>query len=171
MKDYQKHSQQLVTGAYQAYRLPVFHYLYRKLGNKEEAEDMMQETFLHLLEYSRMLREDTVRCFLFTIARNLVMDYFRRYYRRQEMLPFLMEEGGCDTSDAESKMIAAELQGLELMKVRSLPPCRKQAYVMSRFEEKTADDVALALNVSKRTAERHILMGRKEVREYIRQCI
>lgn len=171
MKKHQENSQQLVTGAYQEYKLPVFQYLYRRLGNKEEAEDMMQEAFLRLLEYSRMLREDTVKCFLFTIARNLVMDYLRRYYRRQEMLSFLMEEGGCSVPDVESRMIASELQGLELMKVQALPPCRKQAYVMSRFEDKTADDVALALNISKRTAERHIFLGRKEVREYMRQCI
>ncbi|WP_308756235.1 sigma-70 family RNA polymerase sigma factor [uncultured Bacteroides sp.] len=171
MKNFQENSQQLVTEAYREYKQPVFLYLYKKLGNKEEAEDMVQEAFLRLLDYSRMLRKDTVRCFLFTIAKNLVMDYLRRYYRRQEMLSFLMEEGAGSVSDVESKVIAAELQGLEIMKVQALPPCRKQAYVMSRFEDKTADDIALALNISKRTAERHIFMGRKEVREYIRQCI
>lgn len=171
MKNIQENSQQLMTEAYREYKQPVFLYLYRKIGNKEEAEDMMQEAFLRLLDYSRMLREDTVRCFLFTIAKNLVMDYLRRYYRRQEMLSFFMEEETGSVSDVESKVIASELQRLEIMKVQMLPPCRRQAYAMSRFEDKTADDIALALNISKRTAERHLFLGRKEVREYMKQCI
>ncbi len=171
MKNTQENSQQLITDAYKEYRLPIFHYVYRKLGNKEEAEDMTQETFLRLLDYSLMVREDTVKCFLFTIARNLVMDYLRRYYRKQEMLAFLMEEDAMSPSDVESTVIAGEIQHLEFMKVQALPPCRKRVYLMSRFEDKTADDIALELNISKRTAERHIFMGRKEVREYIKQCI
>lgn len=171
MKNTQENSQQLITDAYKEYRLPIFHYVYCKLGNKEEAEDMTQETFLRLLDYSLMVREDTVKCFLFTIARNLVMDYLRRYYRKQEMLAFLMEEDAMSPSDVESTVIAGEIQHLEFMKVQALPPCRKRVYLMSRFEDKTADDIALELNISKRTAERHIFMGRKEVREYIKQCI
>lgn len=171
MKNIRENSQQLITDAYREYRVSIFNYVYRKLGNKEEAEDMVQEVFLRLLDYSLIVREDTIKCFLFTIARNLVMDYLRRYYRKQEMLAYLIEEGTISPSDVESTIIAGEIQKMELMKVQALPPCRKRAYLMSRFDDKTADDIAIELNISKRTAERHIFMGRKEVREYIKQCI
>lgn len=171
MKNIQENSQQLVADTYKAYKLSVYQYIYWKIENREDAEDMVQEAFLRLLDYSRMLRTDTVKCFLFTIAKNLVTDYFRRHYRKQKMQAFLMEESRGSVSEAESEVIAADLQERELMKVQALPPCRKQAYVMSRFEDKTADDIALALNISKRTAERHIFMSRKEVREYMKQCI
>lgn len=171
MENAQKNSQQLVTAAYEEYRLPVLRYICHKIGSQDEAEDMTQDTFLRLMDYSRMLRPDTVKCFLFTIARNLVTDYLRRYYKRQEVMAFLMEETSGSTTDVESTAIASELQGLELRKVHALPPCRKRVYVMSRFEDKTADDISLELNLSKRTVERHLFMGRKEVRRYIKQCI
>lgn len=171
MKELPDVTLQLITDAYNKYRLPILHYVYRKLGNREEAEDMTQETFLRLLDYSRIVRRDTVKCFVYTIARNLVTDYLRCYYRKQEMQAFLMEEGAGNRYDVESTVIATDLQGLELRRMETLPPCRKLVYRMSRFEDKTADDIALTLNISKRTAERHLLLGRKDIREYIRQCI
>ena len=38
--------------------------------------------FLTDLDYKQMLRPDTVKYFLFTIARNIVTDYIRRYYKK-----------------------------------------------------------------------------------------
>lgn len=171
METNQENCQQLITETYKKYRLQVLNYVYCKLGDRDEAEDMTQDVFVRLLNYSRMLREDTVKCFVFTIARNLVIDRLRKYYYKQESLSFYMEECGESTPDVESEVIASELQKLELRKVQMLAPCRKKVYMMSRYENMSAGDIALELNISKRTAEQHIFLGRKEVREYIRQCI
>lgn len=132
---------------------------------------MTQDAFVRLLDYSLMLREDTVRHFLFTIAKNLVTDYLRRYYRKQEINAFLMEEGDRKVADVESRFIADELGQLEVGRMKLLPPCRKAVYMKSRFEGKTAEDIAAELNIAKRTVERHLFLGRKEMREFMKGCI
>lgn len=171
MKDKSTTPGHLVSEAYRQYRLSVFRYIYYRIGSKEDAEDMLHDAFLRLMECGRLLREDTVRSFLFTITRNLIIDYLRRYYRRQDAFSSLMEESPVSAPEAESHLAAAELQALEREKVALLPACRRQVYILSRFRDESADDIAARLHLSKRTVERHILMGRREVREYIRQCI
>ena len=68
MKDPEEKVNQLVAECYEKYRHPVFLYVYYKTGKKEESEDLTQDAFARLLEYRKMLCEETVKHFLFTIA-------------------------------------------------------------------------------------------------------
>jgi DNA-directed RNA polymerase specialized sigma24 family protein len=42
---------------------------------------------------------------------------------------------------------------------------------MNRFEDKSVTDISEELNLSRRTVENHLFISRKEVREYLKQCI
>ena len=42
---------------------------------------------------------------------------------------------------------------------------------MNRGEDKTVTDMEEELNLSRRTVENHLFISRKEVREYLKQCI
>lgn len=162
----------LVAETYQEYRPVLYGYISRKLnGRTEEAEDLTQDVFLRLMDCQLMLRKETVKFFLFTIARNLVTDWLRRHYRKQEIDIYMMETTPRISDEADSRVVTNEILHLELLKVNALPQQRKVVYTLSRFEEKSADDIARELNLSKRTVERHILLGRRDVRSFIKQCI
>jgi RNA polymerase sigma-70 factor (ECF subfamily) len=84
-----EHVTQLVTAArqdpqafgelYLLYAQPVFRYLYSRIGNSPEAEDATAQTFLAAFERFPNYRHDGYfASWLFSIARNKAMDYFRR---------------------------------------------------------------------------------------------
>ena len=56
----------------------IYRYCYFKLQNRELAEDITQETFLRFLESTGYRDNGKVLQYLYTIARNLCMDEFRR---------------------------------------------------------------------------------------------
>lgn len=61
------------------YAQPVFRYLYSRIGSYPEAEDATAETFLAALERFPKYRHDGYfASWLFSIARNKAMDYFRK---------------------------------------------------------------------------------------------
>lgn len=60
-----------------------------------------------------MLRPDTVKCFIFTIARNLVTDYLRRYYKKQEMTSYMYDMVETGHNDVESCVEADDLLACE----------------------------------------------------------
>ena len=57
----------------------IYRYCYLRLNDRHAAEDMAQETFLRFLEASEYRDMGKPLAFLYTIARNLCIDYMRRY--------------------------------------------------------------------------------------------
>ena len=116
-----KLSDRLITEYYEEYRQSVFFYICRRIENRSDAEDLTQDAFLRLLEYRMMIRRDTLKYFLFTIVRNLLNDYLRRYYKRQEIDRYLYDTLPVTTVEPESRMVADELRRLESRRVSALP--------------------------------------------------
>ena len=171
MENRMKLSDRLITEYYEEYRQSVFFYINRRIEDKDDAEDLTQDAFLRLLEYRMMIRRDTLKRYLFTVVRNLVNDYLRRYYKRQEIDRYLYDTLPVTTVEPESRMVADEIRKLECRRVSALPEQRRKVYIMSRFQDKPAEDIAEELKLSQRTVENHLFISRKEVREFIRQCI
>ena len=164
-------SPQLIADSYERYHFSVYLYIYNKVNNKEEAEDLSQDVFVRLMDYKQMLRPDTVKFFIYTISRNLVNDYLRRYYKRQEIDRYLYDTLPVTTVEPESRMVADEIRKLECRRVSALSEQRRKVYVLSRFYDKSVLDISKDLNLSYRTVENHLFISRREVRDFIRQCI
>lgn len=64
---------------YLLYVQPVYRYLFSRIGNQAEAEDATAQTFLAALERFQSYRHDGYfASWLFSIARNKSVDYFRK---------------------------------------------------------------------------------------------
>ncbi len=64
---------------YKLYVEQVFRYLYSRVGNVHEAEDITAQTFLVAFEsFDKFRQEKHFASWLFTIARNKSMDHFRQ---------------------------------------------------------------------------------------------
>lgn len=161
----------LIAQSYIDFHDQIFSYIKFKINSTEDAADLAQDAFVRLLDYKQMLRPETVKSFIFTIVRNLVIDYIRRQYRKQEVSANMYEFSKDYTDSFESQLHAEDILKLENGMLMTLPKQRKLIYFLDRFEDKSANEIAVELKISKRTVESHLFSSRKAVREYIRQCI
>jgi RNA polymerase sigma-70 factor (ECF subfamily) len=95
-------SNQSISDAYTQYARSIFLYIYYKVEDEELAHDLVQDTFLRLISYRGKICFHTVKHLLFIIARNLVNDYLRRYYKAQEAASFLYENADSHLSIMQS---------------------------------------------------------------------
>jgi RNA polymerase sigma-70 factor (ECF subfamily) len=71
------------------YHLPLVRYLTRRLGDRDWAEEIAQETFVRALRQEALVNE---RSWLFAVASNLVRDEARKDIRRRRHLELLAAE-------------------------------------------------------------------------------
>lgn len=164
-------SDNIIARSYEEYHQIIRAYIMYRITHRYEAEDLMQDVFVRLLDYKQMLRPDTVKYFLFTIARNIVTDYIRRYYKRQEIESYFYDFTSTSTNETEEKIIANDLALTEQLILAEFPEQRQKVYQMNRYEEKTSAEIATVLHLSQRTVENHLFLGRRDMRNFFKKCI
>ena len=116
----------IITRSYEEYYQVILTYITYRITHRYEAEDLTQDVFVRLLDYKQMLRPDTVKYFLFTIARNIVIDYIRRYYKKQEIDSYIYDTMSTSTNETEEKIIGDDLMTMERTRLAAYIPtvCR-----------------------------------------------
>lgn len=161
----------ILTRSYVDYRRQVLAFITSRINSEEDAENLTQDVWLRLLEYDKEISGDSILSLLYTVASNLVNDYLRRLYRSRaafDEMRGLAVEADCS---GESAVVARDFAGLERNRVECLPPQRRIIYIMSRYEDKSVEDIASELSLSFRTVENHLRMGRRDVRTYLAEAI
>lgn len=100
-----------VERLFRTYHDPLVRYLTRRLGDRDWAEEVAQETFVRALRQQELQNE---RAWLFAVATNLVRDEARKDIRRRRHLELLREE-----AKAES-VVEPEITELERSQERAL---------------------------------------------------
>ncbi len=126
-----------IAQVYQCYAPPIFAYLRMHAPSREDAEDLLVETFLAALEneYFKGLSEEAQRSWLWRVARNKAADMFRTGSRRRRLLPLedVAEALYSDDELAPEQSALYQEEYTQLQNtVRRLPPLQ-QEIVRLRF--------------------------------------
>ena len=78
-----------VDRLFRTYNTALVRYLTRRLGDRDWAEEVAQETFLRALRQETLTNE---RAWLFAVATNLVRDEARKASRQRRQLALVAEE-------------------------------------------------------------------------------
>jgi DNA-directed RNA polymerase specialized sigma24 family protein len=76
-----RHNPEAFAALYRRYFTPLYRYLYRRLSNAHDAEDLTTQVFIDVLEGLATHRYREGGCFvawLFTIARRRLVDFYRQ---------------------------------------------------------------------------------------------
>ncbi|MEL7607835.1 MAG: sigma-70 family RNA polymerase sigma factor [Sedimentibacter saalensis] len=153
----------LKKGREDAYRQIVEEYgnrllrtCYLILKDREEAEDVVQETFIKVFRNIDSFRENSgLYTWIYTIALNLSRDRLRK---KQDMLALEDEQVGNSDVDYEvEKGIDRELLRKELF---SINPLYREVLVLFYFEELSIKHISNLLNEKEGTIKSKLSRGR-----------
>jgi RNA polymerase sigma-70 factor (ECF subfamily) len=146
-----------VAGLFERYRYPLMRYLSGLLGNRADAEDIVQETYTRLLKVADLDRAGSrARAYLFKIATNLAHDRFRS--RSVQSTEDGLDEAQLIDGNGTPESIVSFAQGLEIVKrtLLELKPRCRSVFLLRASEQLSYEAIAERLGVSKRTVEREM---------------
>jgi len=141
------------------FRPSVYAYCARMLGDRDEAEDAAQETFIHALRDAPGLRSpERFRGWLFGIARHRVMMILRE--RRKAML----EKFDDDVWDDETPLTMAERSEIQLHvrnAVAALSPAYREVVLLRDFQHLSYAEIAIATESTEIAVKSRLHKARK----------
>ena len=156
-----------ITKCYTEYGSFIKNYISYRIPHKYEAEDLTQEVFIRLLDYKQFINPETIKPFLLTIARNLITDNIRLYYKIENYTSKICETIKSGIENTEQTILANELAALINSRMKHLPDKRRTTYHLSLYDGLSVSEIAERLHISYRTAECHLFLARKDMRHFI----
>jgi RNA polymerase sigma-70 factor (ECF subfamily) len=157
------------------YRSRIFGHFVRRLGDRQDAEDLTQEVFLRLYRHRKRYRPRAkFTTWLFHIIHNLACNALRsRQYRSSlpwNRLPLEQQERSRDDAATVSEgspsrpLERAELAGVVREAVGELAGRQRAAVELHQFHDRTYAEVAAELNMTPKAAKSLLYRARIQLR-------
>jgi len=153
----------------------VFRTLLRLTGSRENVDDLAQDVFLRLYRALPSFRgEALITTYLYRITVNVAQDEWKRRRRDDRPLVSLSDETADwearlqhPSRNAEEQMEEREFQQMVEEQLQRLSQVERTVLVLYHQEERTYEQIALALGLPIGTVRTHLHRGRKKLREQI----
>lgn len=146
----------------------LFHFSIGYLKSAENAEEIVQEVFMRIWENRLELSaQKSIEAYLFTIARNGILNTIRKSKSEQAYLNYTKINSG------KSVLLDEELNFNELEEaynqvIEQLSPRRKEIFLLSKAQSFSNVEIAKKMNISVKTVENQMTSAISEIRKNLR---
>ncbi len=137
----------------------------RILGRAEDAEDIVQDAFMRLLDAAPRYRPTaSFRTYFHCIVTRLCLDHARK---KRPIYP-----GNVPEVEDSNPLPPASIQTREKREsiraaLNTLPPSQRVAVILKYYEEMSYQDIASAMQVSRKAVERLLARGRASLGRFL----
>ena len=157
------------------YQRPVLAFIFRMIGDADEAQDVSQEVFVRAYRAMQaprfQLKSATLSTWLFQIARNAAIDTLRKRTRKPflslEMFPGLHDSTPDSTPQPDVQLASNELQESIAKALLRLPEDQRTALVLSVYHAQSHEQIAAILHCSTKSVEARIYRARKKLARWL----
>ncbi len=173
--------EQLITGLtkgdekafeqlFRAYFEPLVFFANKYLGSIDEAKDIVQEVMSSVYENRDSLHiNQSLKSFLYTTVSNRSLNVLKHEEVKTRHHSIIKSQGS--ELDLEDLMETSELQARISKLMDELPEVCQRIFKMSRIDQKTNQEIADELQLSKRTVETQISKALKVLRNALKILI
>ena len=160
---------------------PVFQFLFRMLGNEDDANDLAQETFVRVFRAKASFKSsERFSTWLFTIAANLARNQFR-WRTRHPNVSLDATNGSSEqslsatlpdlTANPGERVLAQERIAAVQAAVNALPDGLREAIVLCEWEELSLAEAAAITGATPKAVESRLYRARQQLRESLKRWL
>lgn len=145
---------------------PLRNFIYYKFGNKDQAEDLVQEAFIKLWQNCAAVPIEKAKSYIYTIANNSSLNEIAH---QKVVLQYEKNFSGSDRTNENPEFLLEEQQFKTklLNAIEKLNETQRVAFLMHRIDGKKYSEIATELNIGIKAVEKRIHLAlitlRKEI--------
>ncbi|WP_162304516.1 RNA polymerase sigma factor [Maribellus luteus] len=152
------------------YHEKLYAFLFHLFRSKEDAEEIVQETFIKIWEK----REDIIEglsfeSFLFTVAKNAFLNLNRKKVNHRVLEDHLDLLGRISSGKADDNIIYQETRNIINSIIQELPPKRKEIFILRRVDGLTRNEIADKLGLSVPTVDNQLTKANSFLKEQFKK--
>ena len=141
-------------------------FIWGRVTDESQAEDILQEVFIRVHRHLCCLPPaEKMEGWIYQIARNLIIDYYRQRREIFELPSDLPAEIELQEPDAESDL-AGSLRGM----IDEMPEPYREALALTEYQGLTQVELANKLGISVSGAKSRVQRAREKLRDLILAC-
>lgn len=153
---------------YTAHRDELLAFVSSRLGGSCEAEDIVQNVFLRLLTSDKLITEVSLPALVYTMARHLIADYYRRHTTFEEYEHYI--KGACSEAvSADSVFSAKEIMERLERGLARLPENCREVYRLHIYGGMKVSQISQQLGENYKSVEHRLGFARKSIRQYLQK--
>ncbi len=165
---------EIFIGAYDQYLDSIYRFVYFKVGDKDEAQDLTSAIFLKTWNYiqKNKVRPKTLKSLIYKIARNAIIDHYRGKNNSQSSIDDLGDNLKIldEKQDLEKKIeIELDIQVVE-EKLMELKDEYREVIILRFTEEFSISEIAVILEKTKGNTRVLIYRALKALKEIMNQA-
>ncbi len=158
------------SAIYDLYADTLVYKLHKLIKIDTIVEELHQDTFMRLWNAREQLQENTqLKAFLFTIARNLAIDFYRKAAKDKELQRNLALHIQLDYDHIEPLLQQKETLLLLEELISKLPPQRQKIFRLIKMEGKSYEEAARHFDVSMSTIKDHMARSSQFLKQQLSQ--
>ena len=155
---------------YVQYKPRLFKFAIALLKSQNVAEDICQDIFFNIWENRYFLKCGTsFSSFLFSMARNRIINYLRDESCHKRILESLYEQAIDFDNSTKNTILANDLGEHMKHAVKLLSNRQREVFELSRHHMLTNKEIAEQLNISISTVQDHLSASLKIIRTYFKK--
>jgi RNA polymerase sigma-70 factor, ECF subfamily len=157
---------------FKTYYQPLCNYAYSFVHDRDEAEEIVQATFLSVWEKKDNLNIHTgVKPYLYAMVRNAALNVLKHEKIKQQHATVELAVAERSAESVTRTVMASELEERIYRALNKLPEQCRLVFKLSRFEELKYAEIAEQLNISVKTVENQMGKALKIMREQLKDYL
>lgn len=173
-------TQKSFSDIYSIYYVRMFRFSQTYVGAEEDAEDIVQNTFLYLWEHFDLLKDiEHLDAFFFTLIKNRCLNFLKHQsyiqsktcsLKADEELEYQLNLYALEQFD-EAVSSIPEVENLLSQTMQKLPERCKEIFLLSRIDGLKYKEIAERLNISVNTVENQISIALRKLRSELKDYL
>ena len=180
IQEFNNGTEQAFAELIERYQHRVYNTTFRMLGNREDALDIAQESFIRVYKNLKKFKGDSsFSTWLFRITTNACRDELRKRKRRPAIYTGTSSDDenntiqniSSDIDEPEKTTISRDINKTIQEKIKQLPAEQKLIFVLREFQDLSYQEIADILHISMGTVKSRLSRARRSLRQDLNKII